>query len=212
MVGCVMHGTSVCPESLGSGHVVQLFDDVESRAATVAAYLHSGWTRGQGLLAAVRPDTWAAVSRNLIDLGCDVNAAATSPRVVVLDAATTLAAVVRNGHPMAERFHALVVPVLDRLSSNGRQPVCVYGELVDVLAAEGELECALRLEHLWNELAARFPMTLLCGYSSGNFGDPAAAPMLRHICDAHQGVASNPDDLLGTWLVARSAGNPVTAQ
>ena len=74
-------------------------------------------------------------------------------------------------------------------------------EIVDLLAVQGNFAGAQLLENLWNELHARMPFTLFCGYSSENFGDPLTAGSLRSICRSHSHVRSNPNDLLGSFLL-----------
>ena len=44
-----------------------------------------------------------------------------------------------------------------------------YGEMVDVLWKAGQDVAAIRLEMLWNKLAAMHDFALLCGYAMGNF-------------------------------------------
>ena len=76
----------------------------------------------------------------------------------------------------------------------------VYGEMVDILAEQGRFDAAHELELLWNELAARKSLTLLCGYASVRFGDVRDAAALHRIC-AHTAVHADAGDLLGTWLL-----------
>jgi hypothetical protein len=44
-----------------------------------------------------------------------------------------------------------------------------YGEMVDVLWKDGKPDAAIRLEMLWNRLAAKYGFALLCGYAMGSF-------------------------------------------
>jgi hypothetical protein len=54
---------------------------------------------------------------------------------------------------------------------------------------------------LWNDLRARTPFTLFCGYSSEHFGDPLTAGSLRSICRSHCHAISHPNDILGSFLL-----------
>ena len=47
--------------------------------------------------------------------------------------------------------------------------VRAYGEMVDVLWQNGQDVAAIRLEMLWNKLAATQAFSLLCGYAMGTF-------------------------------------------
>ena len=77
--------------------------------------------------------------------------------------------------------------------------------MVDLLAEEGNLDAAHELEELWNEIADRYSITLLCGYAAAHFSDPRTAQMLRAICDAHTRVAARTDDTLGNWVLKKAA-------
>ncbi|MGH9348362.1 MAG: MEDS domain-containing protein [Vicinamibacterales bacterium] len=183
-------------------HQVQLFDDVESLTETVTAFLFEGWQRGETLLVIARPENWALVSRRLAADGCPVDEEIASERLVVLDAATTLATFLRNGRPVPERFAQKTGRLVERLSKQSRTRLRVYGEMVDILAAHGEFASVQELERLWNELGCLYSLTLLCGYSSGHFGDARTASVLRDICEGHDKATAKPTDLLGSWLLA----------
>lgn len=194
------HRERVLRGDVNSEHLVQLFDEPESRAEAVAAFLYEGWRAGLPLLVVARPGNWALMAAQLELLGCDVPATIAEGRLVVLDAATTLATFMRDGRPDAARFQEHVGTVVGRLSTRGL--LHVYGEMVDILAEQGRLDTAHELEVLWNHLAAEQSLTLLCGYASAHFGDPRDAEALHRICRAHSRVESHPGDLLATWLVS----------
>jgi hypothetical protein len=98
--------------------------------------------------------------------------------------------------------------LIGRLIAETAGGVSVYGEMVELLAEEGDMRGAQRLEQLWNELADRQPFSLLCGYSAAHFADARTATDLRAICCTHTRVQKNTSDMLGNWLVGRE--QPVT--
>jgi hypothetical protein len=184
---------------MASEHLVQLFDEPESRVEGVAAFLYRGWRAGAPLLVVARPVNWTLISARLEALGCPVSETIAQGRLVALDAAATLASFLRDGHPDPALFREHVGTIVQRLSKLGR--LNVYGEMVDILAEQGRVDVAHELEMLWNHLAAEESFTLLCGYSSAHFGDPRDAEALHRICRAHARVESHPGDLLATWLL-----------
>lgn len=194
----------VMPQAMArarSEHLVQLFDDQESLADHVSAFLLEGWKRREPLLVVARPAHWAAIRPFLEEHGCDVDGFGAG-RLVVLDAAAALSAFLQNGRPVRDRFLAAIGVTVGTLSDRFGEPLRIYGEMVDILAAQGELASALQLEELWNELGSRYPMKLLCGYASGHFGDPRTASALRDICAAHGGASAPRTDLLAAWLLS----------
>jgi hypothetical protein len=188
----VLHGT------VASEHLVQLFDEPETRIEAVAQFLFHGWRAGSPLLVVARAANWAPIAARLEALGCPVAATVAEGRLVALDAATTLASFLRD-EPDAALFEEHVSGLVSRLGKTGR--LYAYGEMVDILAEQGRLDSAQALEMLWNDLAARESFTLLCGYASAHFGDVRDAQALHRICRSHTRVASDPTDLLATWLL-----------
>jgi hypothetical protein len=192
----VMHGKIV------SEHRVQLFDEPESLVAGVSAFLFHAWQGGQHLLVVARAANWAMTAMELQARGCPVPELLAEGRLVVLDAATTLARVMAGNDPNPERFRGSVGELVQKTCADAPHGLAVYGEMVDILAAQGNFEAATRLEALWNELSETASFRLLCGYSSAHFGDERTAAHLQAICGCHTGASARPTDLLGSWLLA----------
>jgi hypothetical protein len=116
----------------------------------------------------------------------------------VADAAETLAAFMVDGVPSSARFEETVGGLLDGIAQRhpGRRLRC-FGEMVDLLSAEGNLDGALALESLWTELAESRDFSLLCGYRLDVFDRAAQASALPQICHAHSHVrtAGDPERL-----------------
>ena len=49
-------------------------------------------------------------------------------------------------------------------SAKAEQPVCVFGEMVWLLWDAGQVNAAIEVETLWNELGHQYPFSLLCAY------------------------------------------------
>ena len=186
-------------------HIVQLFDTVDSLANVVSAFLKEGWDAGDYLLVAAKPGHWSRTADRLERRGCPVAQAIRSGRLSVLDAATTLARITRFGAADRQLFLEHIGGLVGRLVAESQASVRIYGEMVELLAEEGDLRGAQRLERLWNELGERQPFSLLCGYSAAHFADPQSLPALHAICGTHTRVQKNTSDLLGNWLIARES-------
>jgi hypothetical protein len=193
-------------EADSNGHSCQLFDRSDTTASAVAGYFHDGVTAGDRLLGVMRPETWASAARCLQRRGVDALVLVASGQLTVLDAAATLATFRRGGNLDGQLFGDSVGALVRSLVGEGRR-LCVYGEIVDILAAEGDFRSALRLEALWNDLRSIERFSLFCGYSAVNFGSPAAAGALRQTCSAHTHVRTNPRDVLAAFLLRASFSN-----
>jgi hypothetical protein len=190
----VVHGP------VSTDHIVQLFDDVDSLADTVSAFLREGLVEQEPVLVVITRDHWKAVALRLRQRGGLRDGLSRSDRLIVRDARATMKRFMRNGLPDPTLFQDSVGTLVSRLAGSGTG-LRIYGEMVDLLAAEGDFRGAHLLEELWNDLRERHAFTLFCGYSAGNFGNPCSAEALRLICRSHSRVESNPRDVLGSFLV-----------
>jgi len=196
------HHERVVRGSVVSEHLVHLFDERQSLVETVATYLYEGWHRGDILLVAARAGHWALTSAELAARECPVDELVASGRLVVLDAPTTLASFMVNGEPDPDRFQQSVGDTVRRLCRASSAGLTIYGEMVDILAAQGNFIAAEHLESLWNTLSTECSVRLLCGYSSSHFGDERTAKHLDRICELHTDSGSRTTDLLASWLLA----------
>ena len=195
------HRERVLRGNVVSEHLVHLFDEQQSLVETVATYLFDGWRRTDTLLVVARSNHWACTSVELLARGCPVDELVAAGRLVVLDAPTTLAAFMVDGEPDRDRFHRVVGDLVRRLCGQSAAGVTAYGEMVDILAGQGNLIAAERLEALWNTLSTECSFRLLCGYSSSHFGDQQTTRHLERICAQHTGTGARTTDLLGSWLL-----------
>lgn len=191
----------VLRRSVANEHILQLFDTPESLSNVVSAFLNEGWEQGEHLLVIAKPRHWSRIVERLGRRGCSERDAIEQGRLTVLDAVATLPKIMRGQHPDPALFHTTFGPIVSRLASRTRGGLRAYGELVELLAEEGNYDGARELEGLWNDLRQQHSFTLLCGYSAAHFADTRAAFSLRAICDCHTRVQRNTSDLLGSWLL-----------
>ena len=180
----ISHGRRATPAGV-PGHDVQFYDGEDFLAREVTKFLAEGIRAGQPLVIVATEAHRRQFARGLRELGFDADAYSGS-QAVWLDAHDTLRAFMECGMPNQERFEATIGAVLDRVLANRSYLVArAYGEMVDLLWKEGNIEGAIALEELWNALAARYSFTLLCAYSMGNFYKEAHTASFQRICAQH---------------------------
>lgn len=132
-----------------SAHSVQFYESDDYLASTVAEYLAEGLHAGEpAIVIATEPHRQAIASR------------LQTQHVQFLDARETLAACMSGAMPDPARFREVVG---SRIAAQGGS-TRAFGEMVALLWEDGRSEAALRLEELWNELAADLTFSLLCAY------------------------------------------------
>jgi hypothetical protein len=190
-------------------HRLNLFDTPESLATTASSFFNEGYAAGGNLLVVAKPANRAGILGALQRAGCFPEGGNGHQRLVALDAREILERITRDGAIDARLFETAVVPVVERLAATG--PLSIYGEIVELLAEQGDFSGAIRLEQLWNTLAEKHPFTLLCGYSSAHFTASESMSALRDLCGAHTHSTATTDDTLGRWLLATAEISPSAA-
>ncbi|HEY6058893.1 MAG TPA: MEDS domain-containing protein, partial [Candidatus Limnocylindrales bacterium] len=107
-------------------------------------------------------------------------------RLVFHDAEAMLGRVMVAGTPSSERFADVVGEALRGVQDRaGHTGVRAYGEMVGLLWKAGELDAAVRLEELWNELLRVHDVSLFCGYPIDIFSPDFQADKVDALLCAH---------------------------
>ena len=165
--------------SAASHHAVQFYENDAYLHEIVGKFLADGLAAGESAVIIATPARCEALSDRLMAEGLNTE----ELPVTFLDAREMLATFMAAGVPDAHRFSSSVGGVIERLGASG--PVRAYGEMVDLLWRDGEMEAAIRVEELWNDLAQKHTFSLLCAYPMGNFYKETDGPLLERICRTH---------------------------
>jgi hypothetical protein len=173
----------------GAGHAVQIYAEIEELAESVAAYLATGFAIGDPAIVITTAEHDDTFSRFLGATGWDGAELVEAGLLTKLDAAETLASIYDGKEISTSRFYEMADGAIDAIEARfpGRR-VRAFGEMVDVLAARGRHDTAIRLETLWNDLAQTRNFSLLCGYGLDLFDATAQKSMLSPACDVHTHV------------------------
>jgi hypothetical protein len=188
-----MPRTSHGRELVAHSHSVQFYEDERFLAETVVDFFAAGLVNGQRAFAIATREHREAFAAGLHDKGFDVERAFANGQLVLLDADELLNAFMDGSLPDAAKFRVALDGLLGSHAMFGtgggaRKAVLAFGEMVDLLWRRNNLEGAVRLEELWNELARVYSFSLLCAYSLTNFVQDAHEAPLRAICEQHAHV------------------------
>jgi PAS domain S-box-containing protein len=170
-------------------HAVRFYESEDFLAGEVADYAAAGIASGQAVLLIATDLHRAAVASRLSALGVDLDSVTATGQLRMLDARITLAAFMVDGAPDVEKFRAVVGAALEQSFARAPStPVRAYGEMVDLLWKDNNVDGALRLEELWNDLSRTYSFSLLCGYAMGNFSRSADSERFLEVCRRHSHV------------------------
>ena len=145
-----------------SGHVVQFYGG-DFPAGTVAGFLREGIDQGEVCIVVATPEHIKAIDSRLERPG----------KVVYQDAEATMAKFMVDGRPHRLRFLDTVGDMVAQAAQAGGGKVRAFGEMVVLLCQQGNPQAAHELEVLWNEIAARHSLRLLCSYPVTSVEGPA---------------------------------------
>ncbi len=170
-------------------HGVQVYDDAQELADSVASYLAAGFERDEPGVLVVTPEHLILFAEQLDSRGWELTGAEKAGLLVVADAEEALDAVLGPRGLESDRFELVAGELLDR-AERGRtdRPPRVFGEMVNLLCARDQASAADELERLWNAYALKRRFSLLCGYRLDVFDPHAQTEMLPHICREHSHV------------------------
>jgi len=123
--------------------------------------------------------------------GLHVDAAIQQGTYIPLDAAKTLSTFMVNDMPDSDRFFEVASSLIRAAAKAGKKEhprVAACGECAPLLWAEGKVDAAIRVERLWNQLAAIYEIDILCGYALNSFHGMEEEHVFQSICAEHSAV------------------------
>ena len=168
---------------------MQFYGDEGALIEMLARFVRQGIESGKPLVLIATAAHRGALLRRMADEGLSAAAFTQAGAVRMLDAEEVLATFMVDGMPDRARFVAQVGEVISE--AQALAPACTvraFGEMVDLLWKQGNAAGAIRLEELWNELAATYRFTLLCAYQIGNFLEGRADYDIGNVCSLHTHV------------------------
>lgn len=183
-------GTDVNAYHLRSGeHAVHFYRTNSELADRAGAYLEASLSSGGIAIAIATEPHLEAIGARLTAAGVAVDRLIEDGRLILLDAQATLAKLIIDGRVNPQAFERVVGRTI-RVARRRGSALAAYGEMVDVLWQAGDVQGAIELEMLWNQLMAEVPFSLLCAYHSAAVAGPEHDDPLRVVCQLHSSVSS----------------------
>jgi len=170
-------------------HLAQLYTRDEGLVRVVGDFVMAGLERGEGIVLIATAAHRAAIARHLEDHGFTPGVLARGRQLTLLDARETLEALRVGAVPDRARFETVIGGAIEACQRAGFERLRAFVEMVELLRRDKDLEAALHLEGLWNDLVAGRGLTLLCGHRIDAFDPQAYQGLLQRVSAVHSHLA-----------------------
>lgn len=165
-------------------HIVQLYQDESDLGDALARFAASGLAVGEGVVVIGSTARWQALTERLRGAGVDTHNAVLRGQLRLFGAKVILASCMSHGVPDRLAFNEAIGGILGLVRM--RYPsLRVFGELTDVLWADGKREAAEGIERFWNALAQSQSFSLLCACPLDSLDGRAYDGALQSVCALH---------------------------
>lgn len=164
-------------------HFVQFYERDDFIVDSLSRFVLEGLEQSESVVVVATDEHLNALNRRLSQQRLDVVAAITTGHYVPLSAEATLADIKVDGRVSPDRVRDVIGNTLLQTRITGRR-LRVFGELVALLCADGDVEGAIELEGLWNEFKVIQPFSLYCAYRLNGFTEQS----MTEVCRSHSHV------------------------
>ena len=172
-------------------HAVQFYEEDSSLLESLTKLIGTTLMAGDVAIVIATPEHREELAKRLKALGLDLEVSAKLGRYCAFDAAETLSGFMLHGVPNSALFHSFMGYILSsiRPTAEGKRPrVLFFGEMAALLSADGNIDAALKLEQLWNDLARSHSFQLHCAYPMKGFDRENHSQAFLNVCAEHSHV------------------------
>jgi DNA-binding NarL/FixJ family response regulator len=156
--------------------------------AAFSRFIAGALDRGNAVIVLVTDAHDRSLQRSLQASPVDLALAIRQQRYVSVSITELLAKVMVNGRPDPARFLNAAAELLTEVARHAGQhaEVVACGECSPTVWADGNVEAAIQLEQLWDDIAKSRQMDILCAYPLAARGESVTA--VRSLCAEHTAV------------------------
>jgi len=167
-------------------HIVQLYQDQAFLNRAVCRFAAGAIENGEGIILVPTAEHWEAFRPRLESEGVDVKAAQARGQLTVVDADELLPRFMRDAMPDAPVFLGLAADVIANARDEARYPkVRWWGEMVNILWEQGNVEASMSLEDQFDRLAKHHEIAIFCSFVMDNFDNQVQSRLLPRLGQNH---------------------------
>lgn len=171
-------------------HEVAFYPDDASVVDGYARFIKAVLTAGNAVIVVVTESRRPSLVQRLEADGVDVAAAIEQGNYIPLDAAEAMETLTVNGIPDPVRCAKVIADIVTRAAKGDRGEharVMACGEIAPTMLLNGNVEGAIQLEHLWDEITRDYGVHTHCGYL-WNASRKGSTLIFDRICAEHSAV------------------------
>lgn len=171
-------------------HEVQFYSSDSALLEGFAGFVSRAFKSHNAVIVFATKPHREGLIRRLVEEGFDIDGAMLLGVYISLDAAEMLSTIMVSGTPDRLRFFEGLSDLIESAAKAARTEhprVAICGECVGVLCTEGNVNAAVQLEEVGNDLAQSYDVEIMCAYPLSSFeGEHAEA--YKRICAEHTAV------------------------
>lgn len=184
------------PEPHISTHTVQFYEEDSFLLDALTKLIGATLVGGDVVIVIATPEHREGLAKRLKARGLDLEGTASLGRYYALDAAEALSSFMVHGAPNAALFHSFMGYILSSIkhTAEGKLPrIVLFGEMATLLSSQGNVDAALKIEQLWNDLARARSFQLYCAYPMKIFSQKGHSQAFLDLCAGHSHVIPTED-------------------
>ena len=169
-------------------HEVEFYADDAGFVDGFARFIEAALRAGSAVIVVATELHQADLLQRLIADGLNMAAEIEQGNYIRLDVATTLSRFMVNDSLDPVLFEELAGNLMVEAAKGAKgehRRVAACGEGVQVLLAAGHLEATIKLERMWEGIAQRYEVEILCGYFRNAFASEESFSTLERVCAEH---------------------------
>jgi len=169
-------------------HEVEFYADDAGFVGGFASFIEAALRSGTAVIIVATESHQADLLRRLIADGLNMAAEIEQGNYIRLDVADTLSRFMVNDSLDPALFEELAGNLIMEAAKGAKgehRRVAACGEGVHVLLAAGHLEATIKLERMWDGIAQRYEVEVLCGYFRSAFASEESLSTLERVCAEH---------------------------
>jgi CheY-like chemotaxis protein len=189
--GFAVPETRLPPTDSPVRHEVGFYSDDQFLLDHLTQFIGTALQAGRSAIVVATESHRESLFPRLQAFGVDVAMAIEEGRFIASDAATTVSSLIINGLPDRGRFFARwgsFIEAAAKATKRAHSRIAVFGECVQLLREQDNIEAALQIEKLCHELQTMHNIDILCGYSINRVAGVISRDILDRICREHSAV------------------------